>query len=136
MWKKKSTATFPWAVMVPSLLPYLSYKSCYCGVTIFLMIAWKYTLPPSITKTTTVLKTTTTSTKQPLLLQIGELPDLTQRIVAFGGAANMVHPSTGYHACRMLAASSDLSAVIGQGVRGAYPPDKIAAEAYKVLVPQ
>jgi len=25
----------------------------------------------------------------------GELPDLTQRIVAFGGSANMVHPSTG-----------------------------------------
>ena len=68
-------------------------------------------------------------------MQIGELPDLTQRIVAFGGAANMVHPATGYHACRMLAASSDVSAAIGQGVRGAYPPDKIAAEAYKVVVP-
>lgn len=25
----------------------------------------------------------------------GELPDLTQRVVGFGGAANMVHPSTG-----------------------------------------
>lgn len=25
----------------------------------------------------------------------GELPDLTQRIVGFGGAANMVHPATG-----------------------------------------
>ena len=65
----------------------------------------------------------------------GELPDLTQRIVAFGGAANMVHPSTGYHACRMLAASSDVSSVIGRGVREAFPPDKIAAEAYKVLPP-
>ena len=45
----------------------------------------------------------------------GELPDLTQRIIGFGGAANMVHPSTGYHACRMLAASTDVAAVIGQG---------------------
>jgi lycopene beta-cyclase len=25
----------------------------------------------------------------------GELPDLTQRVVGFGGAANMVHPATG-----------------------------------------
>jgi lycopene beta-cyclase len=25
----------------------------------------------------------------------GELPDPSQRVVAFGGAANMVHPSTG-----------------------------------------
>ena len=25
----------------------------------------------------------------------GELPDLTQRIIGFGGAANMVHPATG-----------------------------------------
>ena len=25
----------------------------------------------------------------------GELPDLTQRILGFGGAANMVHPATG-----------------------------------------
>ena len=63
----------------------------------------------------------------------GELPDLTQRIVAFGGAANMVHPSTGYHACRMLAASSDVSRVIGEGVRGQFSPDKIAAEAYKSI---
>ena len=25
----------------------------------------------------------------------GELPDLAQRVVGFGGAANMVHPATG-----------------------------------------
>lgn len=25
----------------------------------------------------------------------GELPDLTQRVIGFGGAANMVHPATG-----------------------------------------
>lgn len=29
----------------------------------------------------------------------GELPDLAQRIVGFGGAANMVHPATGAVIC-------------------------------------
>lgn len=34
-------------------------------------------------------------------------------VIGFGGAANMVHPSTGYHACRMMAAASDVAKVIG-----------------------
>lgn len=63
----------------------------------------------------------------------GELPDLTQRIVAFGGAANMVHPSTGYHACRMLAAATDVASVIGKGVQGNLTPDHIALLAYKSM---
>ena len=29
----------------------------------------------------------------------GELPDLAQRVVGFGGAANMVHPATGIVIC-------------------------------------
>jgi Lycopene cyclase protein len=29
----------------------------------------------------------------------GELPDLAQRVVGFGGAANMVHPATGAVVC-------------------------------------
>ena len=44
----------------------------------------------------------------------GELPDLKQRVVAFAGAANTVHPSTGYQACRMLASATDVAAVIGR----------------------
>ena len=32
----------------------------------------------------------------------GELPDAQKRIIGFGGAANMVHPATGYHACRYV----------------------------------
>jgi lycopene beta-cyclase len=63
----------------------------------------------------------------------GELPDRTQRVIGFGGAANMVHPSTGYHACRMLAASPDLSKVIGEGIRNNLPSDKIAADAYRSI---
>lgn len=63
----------------------------------------------------------------------GELPSLTQRVVAFGGAANMVHPSTGYHACRMLAASTDLAAAISAGIKSGSSPDAISASAYSAL---
>jgi len=63
----------------------------------------------------------------------GELPSLTQRVVAFGGAANMVHPSTGYHACRMLAASTDLAQAISAGIKQKQPPDAVSAAAYKSL---
>lgn len=63
----------------------------------------------------------------------GELPSLTQRVVAFGGAANMVHPSTGYHACRMLAASTDVAAAISQGIKSGSSPDAIAASTYTAI---
>lgn len=63
----------------------------------------------------------------------GELPDRTQRIVAFGAAANMVHPSTGYQACRMLAASTEVAKVIGHGLKTNQPPDQIASLAYNAL---
>jgi len=63
----------------------------------------------------------------------GELPDLTQRIIGFGGAANMVHPSTGYHACRMLAASTDLAEAISKPLKAGASPDEISASAYNAL---
>ena len=63
----------------------------------------------------------------------GELPDLTQRTVGFGGAANMVHPSTGYQANRMFAASTDLAAVVGEGIRNKIMPDEISSNCYKAL---
>eukprot|EP01038_Epipyxis_sp_PR26KG_P007227 gene7227-9858_t len=63
----------------------------------------------------------------------GELPDSSQRIVAFGAAANMVHPATGYQACRMMAASTDLSKIIGDGIRTNKAPDLISAEAYRAM---
>ena len=39
----------------------------------------------------------------------GALPDASQRVVPFGGAANTVPPSTGYQLCRMLASSTDVT---------------------------
>ena len=63
----------------------------------------------------------------------GELPDLNQRVIAFGGAANMVHPSTGYHACRMLAASTDVAKVIEEGIQRNESPDLISSKVYRTL---
>ncbi len=63
----------------------------------------------------------------------GELPNLAQRVIAFGGAANMVHPSTGYHACRMLAAATDFAKAIGNGVKENSKPDIISINAYKSI---
>lgn len=63
----------------------------------------------------------------------GELPDRQQRLIAFGGAANLVHPSTGYQACRMLAASTDVATVIAEGIRKQTSPDQIAITCYNTL---
>jgi lycopene beta-cyclase len=38
----------------------------------------------------------------------GELPDLAQRVVGFGGAANMVHPATGATICSTVYSISRL----------------------------
>lgn len=43
----------------------------------------------------------------------GELPDLTQRIVGFGGAANMVHPATG----NIIVETENLSKKIGRKIQ-------------------
>ena len=60
----------------------------------------------------------------------------------------MVHPSTGYHACRMMAAATDLSRAIGNTLQSdaatntltstgscTLPgtPDKVAAAAYRSM---
>ena len=42
----------------------------------------------------------------------GPLPAKDQRIVGFGGAAAMVHPSTGYHLCRAMMAAGDVAKAI------------------------
>ena len=44
-----------------------------------------------------------------------------------------VHFSIGYHACRMLAASTDIATVIGTGIRENHEPDQIAAAAYQKI---
>ena len=63
----------------------------------------------------------------------GELPERSQRVIAFGAAANTVHPSTGYQACRMLAASTDVATEIGKGVREGWSPDEIASRSYNAM---
>lgn len=64
----------------------------------------------------------------------GNLPDLGQRIVAVGGAAATVHPSTGYQLCRMLASSTDLaSALSAQLSSDGFDPDVAAAAGYRAL---
>ena len=65
----------------------------------------------------------------------GALPDLTQRVVAFGGAAATVHPSTGYQLCRMLASSTEVAAALdGElGRPGGCDPNCAAAAAYRSM---
>lgn len=46
----------------------------------------------------------------------GSLPKANQRVVAFGGAMALVHPSTGYHICRALAAAGPCATTIAQQV--------------------
>jgi hypothetical protein len=47
----------------------------------------------------------------------GSLPKANQRVVGFGGAMSLVHPSTGYHICRALAAAGPCAATIAKEVR-------------------
>lgn len=60
----------------------------------------------------------------------GELPDRYQRVVGFGAAANMVHPSTGYQACRMMASANDVADNIASSLQRGIAPDAIAATTY------
>ena len=39
----------------------------------------------------------------------------------------------GYHACRMLAASTDVASVVGKGIAKNQHPDRIAADAYQAI---
>lgn len=67
----------------------------------------------------------------------GALPARDQRVLALGGAAVMVHPSTGYHLCRCLMGASDVANVILREL--AIPQkqplnlDRTAAAAYHAL---
>lgn len=63
----------------------------------------------------------------------GPLPEPGQRIVAFGAAAAMVHPSTGYQLCRMMSASKDVAAAIAGELNNGSPPDAVAAAAYEAI---
>lgn len=46
----------------------------------------------------------------------GAIPVRAQRVVAFGGALGLVHPSTGYQICRAMAAAGPAAKVIAREV--------------------
>jgi hypothetical protein len=67
----------------------------------------------------------------------GALPDPEQRIVPFGGAANTVHPATGYQLCRMLCSSTDVAGALTAELRRPdFDPDAAAAAAHAALWPR
>mmetsp|Transcript_24767 Transcript_24767/g.81654 ORF Transcript_24767/g.81654 Transcript_24767/m.81654 type:complete len:357 (-) Transcript_24767:233-1303(-) len=67
----------------------------------------------------------------------GQLPDRTQRVVPIGGAANTVHPATGYQLCRMLASSTGVAAALSAELSkgDGFDPDAAAAAAHASLWP-
>ena len=64
----------------------------------------------------------------------GALPAKDQRIVAFGGASAMVHPSTGYNLCRNMMGACDVAKAISKELSGSsYNLDRAAASAYDAM---
>lgn len=67
----------------------------------------------------------------------GPIPDGRQRIVAFGAAASLVHPATGYQVCRALAAAPAVAAALSASLKRApRDADGAAAAAYGALWPR
>mmetsp|Transcript_10804 Transcript_10804/g.24702 ORF Transcript_10804/g.24702 Transcript_10804/m.24702 type:complete len:630 (-) Transcript_10804:38-1927(-) len=62
----------------------------------------------------------------------GALPTPGQRVVAYGGAAAMVHPSTGYQLCRMMAGAKEVADSLAASIKaeGTFDPNVAAAAAY------
>lgn len=65
----------------------------------------------------------------------GPLPEKNQRVIAFGGASAMVHPSTGYNLCRNLMGAIDVTKAIVNGLSSTKNPnlDLIAGNAYHAM---
>jgi len=64
----------------------------------------------------------------------GALPAKDQRVLALGGAAAMVHPSTGFHLCRCMMGAGDVAAAVLKELNGKQPNlDRAAASAYHAL---
>jgi len=64
----------------------------------------------------------------------GPLPAKDQRVVAFGGASAMVHPSTGYNLCRNMMSSGAVAKAITEGLKEEETNlDKIAGAAYHAM---
>ena len=65
------------------------------------------------------------------------LPDFTQAIIGFGGAASMVHPSTGYMQGALLRRGPDLARAIAQALEDRNSsPEKVAKAAWQTLWPE
>ena len=65
------------------------------------------------------------------------LPDLTQSVVGFGGAASMVHPATGYMQGALLRRGPDLAQAIARALQNqSYSPEQTAQEAWQALWPE
>jgi lycopene beta-cyclase len=62
----------------------------------------------------------------------GALPARDQRVLALGGAAAMVHASTGYHLCRCLMGAANMAEAIAKELSSSKKPDldMVAAAAY------
>lgn len=68
----------------------------------------------------------------------GALPAKDQRVVAFGGASAMVHPSTGYNLCRNMMGAGAVAKAITDGLvldsdDGNANLDKVAGSAYNAM---
>ncbi|MBD1919197.1 MULTISPECIES: lycopene beta cyclase [Cyanophyceae] len=64
------------------------------------------------------------------------LPDLTQRVVGFGGAASMVHPASGYMVGALLRRGPGLASAIASALGSAQTtPDQAAHQAWQALWP-
>ena len=64
----------------------------------------------------------------------GPLPAKDQRVIGFGGAAAMVHPSTGYHLCRAMMGAGAVANIIREELTNAnWNPDRAAARAYNAI---
>lgn len=64
------------------------------------------------------------------------LPDFTQSVVGFGGAASMVHPATGYMVGALLRRGPDLARAIAQSLENRNAsPAQVAQAAWQALWP-
>ena len=64
------------------------------------------------------------------------LPDLTQRVVGFGGAASMVHPASGYLMASTLRRAPELAAAVAQALGRGALPEQAAQAAWETLWPR
>lgn len=61
------------------------------------------------------------------------LPDLSQRVLAFGGAASMVHPATGYMVGAMLRRAPEVATAIATAIANGTQGDAIAKAGWHTL---